>query len=252
MIEIKTYFAETAYKHEYYNYKFSNLINSGIMTKFWIVDDEDAIEKFKELVLPYNANNPLIDVSNNECFIYLCNYLNDKGYYIEEFPKFLERPTDRWDFSYNKIREKIIERDGYYGSVQWADRRHFVNNLDFKKSSDHYISNDMNMILKKISTRDAEFVKMSLGEKLETICNCIEFLLKPHKKSDKFIVLDYSDTLGYLSDEAVKEFRNILECFRHSTKEDLIKRDQITTEQKNFLINYGLLIIDYINGKISE
>ena len=36
------------------------------------------------------------------------------------------------------------------------------------------------------------------------------------------------------------------------TKEDLIKRDQITTEQKNFLINYGLLIIDYINGKISE
>ena len=109
----------------------------------------------------------------------------------------------------------------------------------------------MNMILKKISTRDADFEKMSLDERLETICNCIELFLKPHKKSDKFIILDYSDTLGYLSDEVVKEFRKRLECFRHSTKEDLIKRKQITIEQKKFLINYGLLIINYINGKIN-
>lgn len=82
----------------------------------------------------------------NALSIYLCNYLTDKGYYIEKFPKFLERPTDRCDFSYNKIREKIIERVGCDSSVQWADRRLFVNNLNFKKRSDHYSFNDMNLI----------------------------------------------------------------------------------------------------------
>ena len=90
---------------------------------------------------------------------------------------------------------------------------------------------------------------MSLDEKLEAICNSIEYLLKPNKKSDKFIVLDYSDTDGYLSDEIVKGYRNKLECFRHSTKEDINKRVNYSNIQKEFLINYGLVIIDYINKK---
>lgn len=250
MIEIKQYFAETVHKNEYYNYKFRDLINMGIMNEYWIVDDEDAIEKFKDLVLPYNDNNTLIDKQNDECFIYLCNYLYNKGYYIEEFPKYLERPTDRWDFSYNKVREKIIERDGYFGSVAWADRRVFVNSLIFIKREDFIISHNMSQILRKISTRDAEFIKMELDEKLEVICNCIEYLLKPNKKSDKFIVLDYSDSLGYLSDDGVKEFRNRLECFRHSTKDDLSKRNAYSDAEKSFLISYGLLIVDFINARL--
>ena len=107
----------------------------------------------------------------------------------------------------------------------------------------------MKLILRKISTRDAEFINMELDEKLEVICNCIEYLLKPNKKSDKFIVLDYSDSLGYLSDDGVKEFRNMLECFRHSTKDDLSKRKTYSEAEKSFLISYGLLIVDFINER---
>ena len=105
------------------------------------------------------------------------------------------------------------------------------------------------MELKIVSTRSAEFNTMTLNEKLEAICNSIEYLLKPGKKSDKFIVLDYSDTEGYLSDDLVKGYRNKLECFRHSTEEALEERKTYLVEQKNFLIKYGLLILDFIKDE---
>lgn len=251
MIELRSYFCQTYYKHEYYVNMFQDLLTWKVSgDELWISDDEDAIDKFKELIQPYNPRNPIIDTKNDNYFIYLCNYLNDIGYYIEEFPRFLERPTNRWDLSYDKVRKKIIERDGYDGRVAWATRSVFVDNLNFIKKEKHEISDDVSVTLKKVSTRNSDFKNMKLDEKLETICNSIEYLLKPEKKSDKFIVLDYSDTEGYLSDEIVKGYRNKLECFRHSTKDDINKRKEYTDEQKDFLISYGLLIIDYINKKV--
>lgn len=62
--------------------------------------------------------------------------------------------------------------------------------------------------------------------------------------------IDYSDSCDYLSDDIVKKFRNKLECFRHSTKEDLETRENFTQEQKQFLINFGLLIIDFLKTKV--
>lgn len=253
MVELRSYFCQTYYKHEYYVNMFQDLLtwrDSG--DEFWIYDEQDAIDKFKDLIQPYNPNNPMIDTVNDNNFIYLCNYLNDIGYYIEEFPNFLERPTERWDLSYDKIRKKIIERDGYNGKVAWASRSVFVENLKFIKKNKHRVSDDVAKTLKIVSTRCAEFNNMSLDEKLEAICNSIEYLLKPHKKSDKFIVLDYTDTDGYLSDDIVKGYRNKLECFRHSTKEDINKRSNYTDSQKDFFINYGLVIIDYINRKMID
>ncbi|MDO4963009.1 MAG: hypothetical protein Q4E75_02765 [bacterium] len=253
MIELRSYFCQTYYKHEYYVHKFQDLLTwKGDFDELWIYDEQDAIEKFKELIQPYNSKNPMIDTENDNNFIYLCNYLNDIGYYIEEFPTFLERPTERWDLSYDKVRKKIIERDGYSGKVAWADRSVFVENLKFIKKDKHEISDDVARTLKNVSTRSAEFNNMTFDEQLEAICNSIEYLLKPHKKSDKFIVLDYSDTEGYLSDEVVKDYRNKLECFRHSTKDDLSKRKNYTDEQKDFLISYGLVIIDYVSKKTNN
>lgn len=250
MLELKSYFCQTYYKHEYYAYKFQNLLKrKEEINELWICDEQDAIDKFKELIQPYNPRNPIIDTKNDNDFIYICNYLNDIGYYMEEFPAFLERPTERWDLSYNKIRKKIIERDGYNGSVAWVDRRAFIDNLKFIKKDRYEISDDIAKTLKNVSIRSAEFNNMSLDEKLEAICNSIEYLLKPEKKTDKFIVLDYSDTDGYLSDEIVKRFRNKLECFRHSTKDDIKRRNEYSDNQKNFFINYGLVIIDYIDKK---
>lgn len=109
MIELRTYFCENFHKNEYYIHNFQDLLTwKGISDKLWIYDEQDAIDKFKELIQPYNRTNPMIDTQNDNYFIYLCNYLYDVGYYIEEFPNFLERPTDRWDLSYDKIRKKLL------------------------------------------------------------------------------------------------------------------------------------------------
>lgn len=251
MIELKTYYGQTAHKNEYYIHKYEKLLYSSFTSSFWIVDEDEAIEIFKELVMPYNSSNPMIDIPNDEKFIYICNYLYDKGFYIEQFPKFLERPTERWNFSYNMIREEIIKKKGYKGSVSWASRREFVNSLNFIRRNKLVISEDINKILKDISTRNSNFLEMEVEEKLEVICNSIEYLLKP-KSNGKFIELDYSDSFGYLSDDLVKKFRNRLECFRHSTKEDLEVRKQFSSQQKEFLISFGLVIVDFLNFKTNN
>lgn len=72
------------------------------------------------------------------------------------------------------------------------------------------MSDDINKILKDISTRSANFREMELDEKLEVICNSIEYLLKP-KNGANFMNIDYSDSCDYLSDDIVKKFRNKLE-----------------------------------------
>lgn len=250
MIELRNYFCETCYKHEYYLHKFERLYTwDGLFDEFWVVDEQDAIEKFKELVQPYNPSNPMFDSPKDDQFIYLCNYLNDVGYYIKEFPNFLERPTDRFDFSYNKIRGKIIEQGGNSARVFWSDRRAFIDKMRFVRSKNYNLTNGIDNILKTVSTRGAEFVQMSHDEKLEAICNSIEFLLKPNSNSKRFVELDYSDSEGFLRDELVKEYRNKMQCFRHSTNEDIERRKKYSNDQKELFINYGLTILDYLFKK---
>lgn len=255
MIDLKNEYLQNAYKDEYYVHSFGVPYKFEMVSDLWIVDDDDAINNFKELIMPYNTTNPLFDLPRDEMFIYLCNYLHNKGFIIEEFPDFLARPTDRWDFSYNKIRNKIIEKDKenkYIRGVPWKDRRKFIGDLHFCRNTKLNVSEEIKDILKSISTRDANFLEMENDEKLECICNCIEYLLKPNKKSDKFIELDYTDSCGYLSNEIVREYRNKLECFRHSTREDLNKRKELSKEQKDFLVSFGVIIIDFINSKIDK
>ena len=253
MIDLRQYFFKTYHKHKYYLNKFTSLLTYDDMGgEWWIYDEQEAIEKFKNLIQPYNSTNPIEEAENEHEFIYLCNYLNDIGYYIEEFPKFLERPTNRWDLSYNLIRQKIIKKEGYNGKVTWESRRMFVEKLNFKRKQNYKLSEDLSKSLKAISTRNADFDAMELDEKLETICNCIEFLLKPNKNAKKYLELDYSDTEGFLSDEVVKAFRNTLECFRHSTEDDIAKRSEYSKIQKEFFIAYGLVILDYIKIKLKK
>lgn len=247
MVDLCTYYKETVSENEYYICNFGLPYKYEIIGSYWISDDVDAINKFKNLIMPYNERNRLENIHNEEKFIYLCNYLHNEGYYIKQFPEFLQRPTSRWDFSYNMIRDKLIEKDkNNNGIVSWKDRRIYVNSLEFISKKKYDISDEMNLVIQNISTRNASFEELSMDEKLKEICNAIEFLLK---KDGKFLVLDYSNSCGYLSDELVKKYRNKLECFRHSTEEALEERKTYLVEQKNFLIKYGLLILDFIKDE---
>lgn len=240
MIDLRKEFVDNLEKYDYYYYKFNNYLYNNEMNDYILFDISEIITEFKKLLYPYNKGFSIED----ETFIYLCFYLYINGYYIEEFPNFLERPTDRWDLSYNKIRSAIISNDGgYSGRVAWEDRRTFVNNLSFKKNKSINVSEKIDVMIKNISTRNATFEEMAINEKLKEICNCIEYLLK---KDGNFENIDYNFSCGYLTDEIVKKFRNRLECFRHATVESLKERDNYTEIQKSFLIDYGILIINYI------
>lgn len=241
MINLRKEFVDNLEKYDYYYYKFNNYLYDNEMNDYILFDISEIITEFKKLLYPYNNDSSIED----EMFIYLCFYLYINGYYIVEFPNFWERPTDRWDLSYNKIRSSIIATDGYYGRVAWEDRRIFVNNLTIKKNKSIYISEKIDIMIKNISTRNASFEEMAIDEKLKEICNCIEYLLK---KNGNFDNIDYSFSCGYLTNEIVKQFRNKLECFRHATIESLKERENYTETQKLFLIDYGIVIISYIQS----
>ncbi len=170
------------------------------------------------------------------------------GFEIKEFPRVLARPPiDPSDFTYNDIRNRIIAQgDDDNGTVRYATRRIFVANLTFERKSNHIdIDNLINQKFIEISNRQASFNNMSTDEKLAEIANLIENLLK---KSGKFITLDYPKIcFEYISDDMVISYRKKMQCFRHATDEAIAERNSYSEEQKDFFVDYGLIIVKAIH-----
>lgn len=211
---------------------------------FEIYDIEEAILKFKELC------QPEVCFSNNEnsCWFYLITYyLHKMGYEIKEFSRVLSRPpVDPSEFTYNEIRSRIISQgEDDNGIVRYATRRTFVAGLTFELKSPHIeITDSINQKFISISNRQSSFANMSTDEKLAEIANLIENMLK---KDGKFLTIDYSSVcLDYITEDIVKNYRHRLQCFRHSSEESIAERASLTTEQKAFLIDYGLAILKVI------
>ena len=211
--------------------------------RFEIYDVEEAIAKFKELCQP-DVNFSV----ENRCWFYLITYyLHMLGYEIKEFPRILVRPpVDPTDFTYKDIRKRIIAlgKDDN-GVVRYASRRALVAELTFEKKTCNIEVNDsINQIFIEISTRQASFNNMHIDEKIAEIANLIENLLK---KNGKFITPEYENVCcGFIDDTIVKNYRKKMQCFRHCTAEAIAERKTYSEEQKNFLIDYGLTIVNAI------
>jgi len=217
--------------------------------EFEVYDEEDAVLKFRELCLP--------DVrfdDEKRCWFYLLSYfLCSMGYEIKEFPRLLARPPmDPMKFTYDDIRNRIIANgDDDNGIVRYATRRVFVANMTFDVKSSHIgVGEQIDQKFREISNRSASFDSMSLDEKLAEISNLIENLLKQDKN---FTILDYSSVcFDYISDEMITNYRKRLHCFRHSSADSLLERNNYTDQQKNFFVDYGLTIIKVIHAIICE
>lgn len=119
-----------------------------------------------------------------------------------------------------------------------------VKNLKSENEEKIYPIKELDEIIKKISTRDAEFSEMAIDEKIKEICNILEYLLKEDKK---FISLDYNEiTVGFLAEKDIIKFRKKIQCFRHSSKESIEEREQYTEQQKKFMIEFGIIICNLI------
>ena len=246
--DIRKYYLDNVDEIEYHHDFFSEIKSIPDDVSFEIRDTQVAIEKFKSLCDPYYEKLGYSDVER--CWFYLITYyLYTMGYEIEEFPDVLMRPPlNLYDFTSNEIRNKIISQAGQEadGKVPWAKRSQLVKNLTFKQKITHIgISDYIEQKFIEISTRNAAFDDMDTDEKLKEIVNLIENMLK--KENGKYDKLDYSKLcFDYVSDEKIRTYKNKLQCFRHASDANLKQREAFTDEQKNFLIDFGLIILKAI------
>ena len=61
-----------------------------------------------------------------------------------------------------------------------------------------------------------------------------------------------SNPVYYISNNTVTNYRKKIQCFRHATNEAILERKSYSEEQKKFLINFVLTIINVIYSLISE
>lgn len=255
-MELRTFYFENI-KNDDYHYRFFESIKNVNCSynifmgyedtndfSFEIYDAEEAILKFKELCQPEVTFD-----NEKKCWFYLTTYyLHKMGYIIKEFPRLLARPPlEPSEFTYGDIRNRIISEGGdYNGTVRYATRRTFVAKLTFElKGSNIEITDSINQKFIEISTRQASFNNMTTDEKLAEIANLIENILK---RGDKFLSIDYSlICFDYIKENDVIQYRKKLQCFRHSSANAISERSSFSNEQKLFLINYGLVIIQAIH-----
>lgn len=125
-----------------------------------------------------------------------------------------------------------------------------IKDLSQKDDEKVVVIEELDNIIQKISTRNAQFNEMALDEKLKEIGNLIEYLLKNDKK---FITLNYDYiSLEFIKESDVKKLRNKIQCFRHSSKESLRERNEYTENQKHFMVEFGIVICNLIYNELKN
>ena len=209
------------------------------LDEFIYFDDNEMIERFKELISPDNEKYYKNRTLNTE-FQLIRRYLDSQGYRIIQFPNALKSPSTLYDFAYNKIRSHIQKERGFLGTVSWDERRILILGLD---------------ILKKISLRDATWEQQTDDKKLRTIAEVIENLMK--LSNGKFLSVDESSFYGLFTEGQLKNFRKQLQVFRHSHKQALEERDsEFDESRKKFLLHLGIVLLIRLNeitrGDVNE
>lgn len=211
------------------------------------IGDNEVISRFKELISPDNETNFNNKIFNQE-FQLIRQYLDNQGYRIAQFPNALHIPNTLHNFAYNQIRSYIQTKRNSLGTVTWDERRILINELNFLKDAFVFqkVPDDLQTIIKKISLRDATWEQQTDDEKLRTIAEVIENLMK--LSNGKFLSVDESNFYGLFTEEQLKNFRKQLQVFRHSHKQALEEREsEFDESRKKFLIHLGIVILIRLN-----
>lgn len=141
----------------------------------------------------------------------------------------------------NKLRSKKLTE---YDKKKIKQLKEAAISLKAEKEEKIVVHKDLDEMIKMISTRNAAFNQMATDEKLKEIGNVIEYLLKDN---GKFIAIDYeTNSVGFLNEAVVIELRKKLQCFRHSSKESIVERNLYNEQQKEFMIEFGIVICNFI------
>ena len=226
------------------------------LDEFIYFDDNEMIERFKELISPDNEKYYKNRTLNTE-FQLIRRYLDSQGYRIIQLPNALKSPSTLYDFACNKIRSHIQKERGFLGTVSWDERRILILGLDILKDDITLqpVPDDLQTIIKKISLRDATWEQQTDDEKLRTIAEVIENLMK--LSNGKFLSVDESSFYGLFTEGQLKNFRKQLQVFRHSHKQALEERDsEFDESRKKFLLHLGIVLLIRLNeitrGDVNE
>lgn len=260
MINLLDFYIDNIKKNEYH-YKFFLTIKvyifdenldkniSGEKYDFDVFDPKDALENIKDLCEPgmnYTRKEEVL-------FYTSCYYIYKSGYRIKQFPDIVSRPhEDVSKFTYDNITDKLYSMGikTANGSVPWTARRAFVGEFELERIPGRTFK-DLTLDEKfiEISNRSASFSEMETDEKIAELNNMIEHLLN---KDGKYLVLDYSPiALSYINDESIKIYKKNTQCFRHKSENALNEKNNYTDLQKEFLIEYGIIIVTTIHELIS-
>ena len=210
-------------------------------------DENEVISRFKEMISPNNETNFKNKIFNKE-FQLIRQYLDNQGYRIAQFPNALHIPNTLHNFAYNQIRSYIQTKRNSLGTVTWDERRILINELTFFNEDFVFqkVPDDLQTVIKKISLRDATWEQQTDDEKLRTIAEVIENLMK--LSNGKFLSVDESNFYGLFTEEQLKNFRKQLQVFRHSHKQALEEREsEFDESRKKFLIHLGIVILIRLN-----
>lgn len=210
-------------------------------------DENEVISRFKEMISPNNETNFKNKIFNKE-FQLIRQYLDNQGYRIAQFPNALHIPNTLHNFAYNQIRSYIQTKRNSLGTVTWDERRILINELNFFNEDFVFqkVPDDLQTVIKKISLRDATWEQQTDDEKLRTIAEVIENLMK--LSNGKFLSVDESNFYGLFTEEQLKNFRKQLQVFRHSHKQALEEREsEFDESRKKFLIHVGIVILIRLN-----
>ena len=217
------------------------------LDEFIYFDDNEVISRFKEMISPNNETNFKNKICNKE-FQLIRQYLDNQGYRIAQFPNALHIPNTLHNFAYNQIRSYIQTKRNSLGTVTWDERRILINELNFFNEDFVFqkVPEDLQTVIKKISLRDATWEQQTDDEKLRTIAEVIENLMK--LSNGKFLSVDESNFYGLFTEEQLKSFRKQLQVFRHSHKQALEEREsEFDESRKKFLIHLGIVILIRLN-----
>ena len=217
------------------------------LENYFYIDNNEVISRFKELISPDNETNFNNRIFNKE-FQLIRQYLDNQGYRIAQFPNALHFPNTLHNFAYNQIRSYIQTKRNSLGTVTWDERRILINELKFFNENFVFqkVPEDLQTVIKKISLRDATWEQQTDDEKLRTIAEVIENLMK--LSNGKFLSVDESNFYGLFTEEQLKNFRKQLQVFRHSHKQALEEREsEFDESRKKFLIHLGIVILIRLN-----
>lgn len=253
-MELREYYINNVQNHEYHFCFFEeinnvnkvyNVFNGEVEKydyKFNVKSEEEAIRKFKNIC----RKNSSYYNQEDKCWFYLLTYyLMKMGYEIKEFPELLTNPpASPEEFISRDIMNKILETVPI-SLITPRYRNFFIEKLTFKKVNYKTLNKDIESKFVEISTRSAGFNDMTIDEQLSETVNLIENYLK---KNDKFINVDYSlIALDFISDDIVRKYKGSLQCFRHASEKALKERENFSEDQKLFMREFGILIIEIIH-----